>query len=386
MRSGPRGITVVHKEYLMDIKPTDLFTVQKLQLNPGLSQTFPWLSQITDAYEQYRFKGLVFEYKSTAALFTPGAQTAALGTVIMACNYNANSPTFGSKREMENYVGANSTTPTSNMAMAVNVNNPITDLAYIRLGQPTEENFDLRLYDIGSFQIATVGNQIPTAPATPGSIGELWATYEVELFKPKYRTSGTKMDRYRISKLQTLCNYGIAPCTASRPFTTLPVVDSFTPGVPGGNGYFAIGTRILSVGLSNNLNDPTSKDDNYNAIQWPSSSLGKTYRVDMSCQTLNLATSLDGGNMDRLTAVAVGCTLASPASVYAPYIGTDCTTIPQPEYAYSIIIKCGTDSNVLPELRFRFTTPLPWSSMNNAAVDCFWDIFVTEVPLEGVSY
>lgn len=391
MRATPRGITVLHKEYLMDIKPSDQFFVRSLQLNPGLSTTFPWLSQITDAYEQYRFKGLVFEYKATSSLFTPGAQTSALGSVIMACNYNANSPPFQSKREMENYVGANSSTPTSNMAMAVNVANPITDLAYIRLGQPTEENYDLRLYDIGTFQLATQGNQISTTPGVqPGSIGELWVTYELELFKPKYRTSGTKMDRYQISKLQTLCNYGDEVVTASRPFTTLPEVSAFTPGVPGGNGYFSVGTKIISVGVASNANTVPDQEANYNALVFPTSSLGKTYRIDIVSKTFNGTDSLSNAAMDSISVFAVqNMDLVSyqkgviTGTSFAPRRNTDCTVVAQPFFNWAAIVKCKTDVSVEPQLTFRYIDATPWPSWVNTAIDCFHTITVTEVPFEG---
>lgn len=178
-RSG--GIVVRHREYIMDIAGSQSFTIDQLSINPGLVSSFPWLSTIASSFEEYRLRGLIYEFKSMSsdAVLSSGTNSA-LGTVIMATQYNSLMPIFPDKKTMENYEFANSSKPSCSFVHPVECKqsiNPVQEL-YVRTGTPTTG--DLRLYDLGAFYIATQGQQ-----ADGGIIGELWATFEVEFFKPK---------------------------------------------------------------------------------------------------------------------------------------------------------------------------------------------------------
>lgn len=233
---------------------------------------------------------MVFEYKTTSSEFAisldngTGGVGGALGTVIMATDYNANNPPFSSKREMENYQHAVSGPPTKSMMHAVEVGSQVPINPYfIRLGEPTEKNYDLRFYDYGKFSIATSNNRVQTLPdGTPlpqqGSIGELWVTYEVELYKPKYRVTGTKMDHFTLANINGYNTLGTGQKQA-RPITTLAYFDINTPTPPFGfsNGTGNIGCWITSDGTATET-DPI----NCNRLHFPNSSAGKTYYITMS--------------------------------------------------------------------------------------------------------
>lgn len=265
----PGAITVLHREYIRDIFPTAAFNVTAFPINPGLSQTFPWLSQVADAYESYKLKGLVFEFKTRSSDSYNGASTPSLGSVIMATDYNANNTTFGSKVEMENYQFATSQPPTKSFLHAVELSrsqSPLSTL-YLRQGLPTEARYDPRFYDFGNFQIATSGNQV--AGANPLPCGELWVTYEVELFKPKFRTSAAKLDHYLIMHSNSLSSNFYANQTQVNPITNVPLLNANTPQANSftkSNGIFKIGTYITT-------------DANNNIINFPYSSTGKSYMV-----------------------------------------------------------------------------------------------------------
>jgi len=55
---GEDTIRVKKKEYICDIDGTSAFSNNFFAVNPGLNDTFPWLSSIANNYEQYRFNGL----------------------------------------------------------------------------------------------------------------------------------------------------------------------------------------------------------------------------------------------------------------------------------------------------------------------------------------
>lgn len=173
-----RNVCIKHREYIADITASTDFTLQQFSINPGLTNTFPWLSQVAEAFEEYRFTGIVFEYKTLSADYTT-ASSAALGYVVMATQYNVLNPPFPDKKTMENYEFSNDGKPSISFMHPVECKrslNPVSEL-FVRTGTPTAG--DLRLYDHGLFQIATGGN------TGTGVIGELWATFEIEFYKPK---------------------------------------------------------------------------------------------------------------------------------------------------------------------------------------------------------
>jgi len=179
---GKGGVIIRHREYLQDILASTPFDIIDFPLNPGQIQTFPWLSAIASHFEQYKFRGLLFEFKSLSSdAVLSSATSSALGSVVMATQYNALSPSFPNKFVMENYEFANSAKPSLSFIHPVECarsDTTVTEL-YTRTGAAAAGS-DLRLYDLGNFSIATVGMQ-----ATSGVAGELWCTYEVEFYKPK---------------------------------------------------------------------------------------------------------------------------------------------------------------------------------------------------------
>lgn len=176
------GVIVRHREYLFDVLASETFNINTMPINPGIVETFPWLSNVAQHFEQYRIRGLLFEFKSLSSdAVLSAATSSALGSVIMATQYNALDVPFENKFQMENYEYANSSKPSLSFLHPVECVRSQTSVSelYVRGGVPAA-NSDIRLYDLGNFSIATVGMQ-----AADGVAGELWITYEVELYKPK---------------------------------------------------------------------------------------------------------------------------------------------------------------------------------------------------------
>jgi hypothetical protein len=166
---------VCHREYLGDVIGTAAFVNNQFPINPGMAQTFPWLSTIAQNYQEYRFHGLVFEFKS---LLTDYVTNGTPGVVVMATNYNSGAASYTTKQQMENSEFAVSNKPTRDLLHMVECKRDLTVLPhnYVRNG-PVPNNQDIRLHDQGNFQLVTQGN-----PAV--NIGELWVTYCVEFVKP----------------------------------------------------------------------------------------------------------------------------------------------------------------------------------------------------------
>ncbi len=167
---------VCHREYLGDVLSTTSFVNMVYRLNPAEDRTFPWLASIAQSYQEYKFHGLIFEFRP---LITDFVTAGSPGFVIMATNYNAAAPIYTDKYEMENSEFAASCKPTTNLVHGVECAPSQTSLPlkYVRADAPTTEKQN---YDLGNFQIATNNPNL----AADTILGELWVSYCVEFFKP----------------------------------------------------------------------------------------------------------------------------------------------------------------------------------------------------------
>ena len=174
---------VCHREYLGEVvvpaNPTE-FNNTSYRINPGNSALFPWLSKLATSYSQYRINGMVIEFRSMSSDITAGG---ALGTVIMATDYDAVNDPYTDKISMENSQYAVSTKPSRSMVHAIECDPSITTqkVYYVRDGRGNSlVDKDPRFYDMGLFQLATKG-----LPGSAGqTLGEMWVSYDITLLKP----------------------------------------------------------------------------------------------------------------------------------------------------------------------------------------------------------
>jgi hypothetical protein len=258
-----RCTLVRHREYIQDVVASSNFTNSVFDINPGLVSSFPWLSQVAQAFEEYYITGMIFEFKTLSADYTT-ASSAALGYVIMATQYNSLNPAFADKVTMENYEFANSAKPSQSFIHPIECKksvNPVSEL-YIRTGS-VPSNGDQRLYDLGAFQIATGGN------SGTGVIGELWVTFEVMLCKPKLVSAeglNIQTDAYQLpyANISNTNLFGIVGSNNLVPNVPGSNIGTFVP-ISNGNwlefpasietGDFVI--TIVIVGTSASLTAPT---------------------------------------------------------------------------------------------------------------------------------
>lgn len=184
MHKSGRGVRISHREFLGDITGSAAFTSREYVINPGSAQTFPWLSNIAAMFQSYKVHGLIFEFNSTSADALNSVNTA-LGTVVMATQYNVALPLFTSKAEMEQYEYTVAGRPSKNLIHTVECDPSlqVMEHLYTRTGSlPVGQ--DYQFYDWGKFQFATVGMQAAS------TIGELWVSYDIEFLKPRITSGG----------------------------------------------------------------------------------------------------------------------------------------------------------------------------------------------------
>lgn len=188
-RSREGAVIFRHREYIQDIvssSTTNTFKVDSFPLNPGMSQTFPWLAQCANSFEEYVLNGIIFEFKSITSDAISSSSLATIGEVILATQYDALNPPFSSNQQMLNYEFAQVCKASHDCLHMIECDphqTAVSSHLYTRSGS-VPGNADLRLYDHGTFYIAS--NQIS---GTSVVLGQLWVTYEVLLYKPKIPTS-----------------------------------------------------------------------------------------------------------------------------------------------------------------------------------------------------
>lgn len=219
---GIRGneTRVRHREYLHDIvvpaSPT-AFTNSSYTINAGDSYTFPWLAEVAARYQQYKFNGLIFEFKTLSSDITSGG---ALGAVVLATNYDVLDSAFEDKIHMENSQYAVSAKPSCSQIHTIECapNETAQKMLYVRSpGSSTTTSQDARFFDLGKFQLATTG-----LPGSAGQVlGELWVSYDVSLYKPEIPNtevlSAKVLSAGSVDKSSAL--FGTSPALTGNAFT-----------------------------------------------------------------------------------------------------------------------------------------------------------------------
>lgn len=227
--TGKVACKFVHREFLGDVYSSSTpgaFKITDFPINPGLDQTFPWLSGVVGAkFQQYRINGMSFEYRSMSADALNSTNTA-LGSVIMSTDYDSADTTFASKQEMENTEYGVSCKPSVNMMHGIECSRfqtPVSELYIRAFDVPAGK--DIRLYDMGRFSVATVGCQAPNV-----NLGELWVSYDIDCFKaieqvPQYLTP---LSQYILNDVDATHALGL---TQTERLDQIGLVFDYTAGV-----------------------------------------------------------------------------------------------------------------------------------------------------------
>lgn len=176
-----REVRIHHREFISDIVTSENpgeFKLQNFQINPGLPNTFPWLSSLAQNFQQYEIKGMLFEFVSTSSDALNSTNTQ-LGQVIMCTNYNSAEPNFASKQQMLQTEFCSAHKPSQSFLHPIECKPSLTTIEtlYIRTGDIG--NNDIKFYDLGNMQIATLNCQGEAV-----NLGELYVDYDIVFKKP----------------------------------------------------------------------------------------------------------------------------------------------------------------------------------------------------------
>lgn len=245
-RSG--DLTVKHREYINEVAGSVSFAVNTLQINPGLAGVFPWLSQIAQRYESYRFKKLVFHYETESA-------TSATGSVIGTIDYDASDSAPENKTQAMAYRNAVRSPPWCDFSMISQSEDLNKRKSYFVRAGSLSSNQDIKLYDSGNFYLCTQGQ----AGAT--NIGELYVEYIVDLMTPQMRPPGAGDAIYGIligssntAPASTVAAGNMPVSVVSSGTTTSITTLTFTQPW---QGYFTLilgGTGLISISGSGTAN------------------------------------------------------------------------------------------------------------------------------------
>ncbi len=219
-RSAKNGDVVVeHTEFLQDITGSQAFAVNAFAVNPGLSQTFPWLSQMARLFESYRFEALDFDFRTEAG-------TTATGSVMAAIDYDASDAPPTTKRQLATYRGYKRSAPWNSFVQSSIREDLSKRQSYYVRSSPVPAGSDVKLYDVGNLFLAT------QLQANNSVVGELYVRYRVKLMTPQLQ------DPALGSALSGRYTYG--------PDTATAVAGSNSPLVPSG-GSTVSGSNAAQV-------------------------------------------------------------------------------------------------------------------------------------------
>jgi len=298
VHGAKESIRFRHREYLGDlVSPVTAatFATQTYYVNPGISYTFPFLSPIAQQFQEYRFHGLVFEYKSTSAVAI-NSTNIGMGVVAMCAQYRSDAPTFTNKLTMMNEMWSVDGRPSDCFMLPIECaphETPI-DCLYVR-GSAVGATDNVKFYDLAKVTVAMTG-----IPVVEQVIGELWVSYDVELFKPQ---AASILDTY-----QSMTEFTIAGETSGSLFAG-PVVlydnigfQTSTWAAPGGgwtpNGQLGLinctQNFTLTTTIMNNAIVGTTVTVSADSIVFPVGIVG-TYLVSIDFTGASSTTSFASG-------------------------------------------------------------------------------------------
>lgn len=170
-----RSTIIDGHELVSTISGSTVFNSTRFRINPGLGQ-YPWLSDRSRGWEQYRFESLRYEYIPSNAVTTTA------GSVYLVADYDPSDPPPASLADLSTYETQENSRVYEKCGITLSVREMYRagNGKKIRCGPVAG---DLTLYDSGSVSVGTIDC------TTNNPIGQLWIFYRVRLFSPQVSSS-----------------------------------------------------------------------------------------------------------------------------------------------------------------------------------------------------
>lgn len=182
-RDNMGRIRLRKREFIKNVRCSgDDFSIDSIICQPGLTEPFPYLSNIARNFTKYEPHGIVYEFVS---LVSPYSSVAQMGSIVMAFNTNQGDASYTNKAAMENTGGAISFRPDKNCVFGVECAEKLRPYKqyFVRSGSTDQTNTS---EDFGRMYIAQSG--LPSTYAKGDVLGELWVTYDIEFDVPRMPT------------------------------------------------------------------------------------------------------------------------------------------------------------------------------------------------------
>jgi len=254
------GFVLEHREYIGDVFSSSVagaFNLSTYRINPGAFETFPWLSSLACQFEQWEPLGMVVAFKSTSAMYA--GTTQALGTVIIASDYDPNDSPYTSKMDMENAQFSMSCKASESMLHPLECDPAQRATRLLFVETDTLSDTDKKFTTLANLQVATVG--VPNAST---NLGELWITYSIKFHKPHLCggalggniLSATLRNSTSVTAANLLGNGAIAEDISNFAFTFSTTNDITLPAWIQ-TGLYWVMVRVDSTAVGTESNWPT---------------------------------------------------------------------------------------------------------------------------------
>lgn len=176
--NGGKGFRVVHREWLQQIVSVQTFTgAGRYIVQPGLSDNFPWLSQLASNFENYKVNKMRYVYRNRSS-------TSSAFTIYIASQYDVNDSEFKSVEEVMNYTGAKEEVCWKDFTYDVRPEKGRLLRKYMVRTDTLPSGIDPTAYDTALVTICGVGSG-----AVGTLLGELLVEYDVTFTNPKMNPS-----------------------------------------------------------------------------------------------------------------------------------------------------------------------------------------------------
>lgn len=201
------------------------FYIKSYHLAPAVAELFPLLSTFSKGYEEAKFHGAVFAFKSESGSIS---STQELGAVVMSAQYNVLQSPFQTRREMEAHEYSRTCCADGDLLFPIECDPKFDITENLFTGHPMSSGVeDIRFHSKAIVSIATTG-----CSELGARLGTLYVSYDVELKIPK-APSSMRMYRATSSHLSGPDKFPINPDYVwEDPKNTLHVTLQAPPGTP----------------------------------------------------------------------------------------------------------------------------------------------------------